>query len=254
MDPRQDRRPGRRHRPRRVPRLDPHPDVEPAPRMLHDAGIPAVTLTNGSAELVGALLDRAGLHGLVRRSLSVDDVHRWKPAAEPYRWAVQQLGAEPGQVALVACHPWDCAGAHTAGLTSGWVNRAGVARPTAFSPPDAAGCDLTPCSPGCSTPTTLASGDDRFGWVVRHGLRAQIKNADRTGARATRSETASKILRGRIRDEVAFACHRQWVRQGNGRADSDVGRKKVRPGCPEPGDRSDQGARPPRAPEGRATR
>jgi 2-haloacid dehalogenase len=123
--------------------LDPHPDVEPALRMLNEAGIPAVTLTNGSADLVGALLNRAGLHGLVRRSLSVDDVHRWKPAPEPYLWAARQLGAEPGQVALVASHPWDCAGAHTAGLASGWVNRAGAAWPTVFPPPDAAGRDLT---------------------------------------------------------------------------------------------------------------
>jgi 2-haloacid dehalogenase len=123
--------------------LDPHPDVEPALRMLHDAGIPAVTLTNGSADLVGALLNRAGLHGLVRRSLSVDDIRRWKPAPEPYLWAAQQLGAGPGQVALVASHPWDCAGAHTAGLTSGWVNRAGAAWPTVFPPPDAVGRDLT---------------------------------------------------------------------------------------------------------------
>jgi 2-haloacid dehalogenase len=123
--------------------LDPHLDVEPALRMLHDAGIPAVTLTNGSAELVGALLNRAGLHGLVRRSLSVDDVRRWKPAPEPYLWAARQLGAEPGQVALVACHPRDCAGAHAAGLRSGWVNRAGAAWPTVFPPPDAVGRELT---------------------------------------------------------------------------------------------------------------
>jgi len=54
--------------------LDPHPDVEPALRMPHDAGVPAVTLTNGSADLVGALLDRAGLAPLVQRSPSVDGV------------------------------------------------------------------------------------------------------------------------------------------------------------------------------------
>jgi 2-haloacid dehalogenase len=122
--------------------LDPFPDVEPALRMLHDAAVPAVTLTNGSADLVGALLSRAGLDRYVQRSLSVDGVRRWKPAPEPYRWAAAECGVEPGQVALVASHPWDCAGAHTAGLTSAWVNRTGAALPTMFPPPDVTGHDL----------------------------------------------------------------------------------------------------------------
>lgn len=122
--------------------LDPHPDVEPALRMLSDAGIPAVTLTNGSADLVGALLARAGLDALVQRSLSVDEVRRWKPAPEPYLWAAAQLGVEASQVALVASHPWDCAGARTAGLVSGWVNRTGAPWPTVFPPADVAGGDL----------------------------------------------------------------------------------------------------------------
>ncbi len=122
--------------------LDPFPDVEPALRLLHDAGVPAVTLTNGSADLVGALLSRAGLDRYVQRSLSVDGVRRWKPAPEPYRWAAAECGVEPGQVALVASHPWDCAGAHTAGLASAWVNRTGAAWPTMFPPPDVTGHDL----------------------------------------------------------------------------------------------------------------
>jgi 2-haloacid dehalogenase len=123
-------------------RLDPHPDVEPALRMLHEAGMSAVTLANGSADLVGALLSRAGLDHYIQRNLSVDEVLRWKPAPEPYLWAAAQLDAEPGQVALVASHPWDCAGAYAAGLTSAWVNRAGTPWPTMFTPPDVTGHDL----------------------------------------------------------------------------------------------------------------
>jgi len=122
--------------------LEPHPDVEPALRMLHEARMPAVTLTNGSADLVGALLSRAGLDRYVQRSLSVDAVRRWKPAPEPYLWAAAELGVQPDQTALVASHPWDCAGAHTAGLTSAWVNRTGAAWPTTFPPPDVTGTDL----------------------------------------------------------------------------------------------------------------
>jgi 2-haloacid dehalogenase len=132
--------------------LDPFPDTEPALRALHEAGVPVVTLTNGSAELVGALLGRAVLTRYVREGLSVDQVRRWKPAPHPYRWAAERLGVEPSQLALVASHPWDCAGAHTAGLVAGWVNRTGTRWPTVFPPPDVTGPDLTTVVAGLLAP------------------------------------------------------------------------------------------------------
>jgi 2-haloacid dehalogenase len=128
--------------------LDAHPDVEPALRLLHNAGVPSVTLTNGSGELVGSLLARAGLTSLVVRSLSVDEVRRWKPAPEPYRWAAAELGVDPSQLALVASHPWDCAGARAAGLVSGWVNRTRADWPAVFEPPDVIGDDLSVVAAG----------------------------------------------------------------------------------------------------------
>lgn len=123
--------------------LDPHPDVEPALRTLREAGVPAVTLTNGSTEVVQAMLARADLTTYVQHSFSVDEVQRWKPAPEPYRWVAGRLGLDPGQVALVASHPWDCAGARAAGLVAGWVNRGGSRWPAVFAPPDVTGPDLT---------------------------------------------------------------------------------------------------------------
>jgi pimeloyl-ACP methyl ester carboxylesterase len=41
--------------------LDPHPDVEPALRRAHAAGVRVVTLTNGSAHTTATLLRRAGV-------------------------------------------------------------------------------------------------------------------------------------------------------------------------------------------------
>jgi 2-haloacid dehalogenase len=134
--------------------LDPHPDVEPALRLLRDAGIPAVTLTNGGAELVSALLRRAGLDGYLRANLSVDAVRRWKPAPEPYRYAADQLGVDPSRLALVAAHAWDCAGARRAGLRTGWLPRAEPRWPDAFPPPDVTADDL---------PSVVAALLDRSG-------------------------------------------------------------------------------------------
>lgn len=61
---------------------------------------------------------------------------------EPYLWAARELGAEPAQVALVASHPWDCAGAHNAGLRSCWVNRNHAPWPAIYPPPDIREHDL----------------------------------------------------------------------------------------------------------------
>ena len=137
-------------------RLDPHPDVAPALQLLRQAGVPAVTLTNGSAELVQTLLDRAGLAEYVQLCLSVDEVRRWKPAPEPYRHAANRLGVDPARLALVAAHPWDCAGAQAAGLRSGWVNRTGADWPHSFPPPDVASPDLPRLLDALLTPASNA--------------------------------------------------------------------------------------------------
>ena len=119
------------------PELDPHPDVEPALRRLREAGVRAVTLTNGTAAVTAKLLERAGLTSYVEATLSVDEVRRWKPAPEPYSYAARTLGVEPGRLALVAAHGWDVHGAKRAGLRTGYVTRLeGWLSPT-FEEPDA---------------------------------------------------------------------------------------------------------------------
>jgi len=122
--------------------LAPHPDVEAGLRHLSAAGIPTATLTNGGVDTVQAMLDRAGLAGYVGRNLSVDAVCRWKPAPEPYRYAAAELGIDPASLVLVAAHPWDCAGAHAAGLRSPWVWRSRPHWPAVFPAPDIRGPDL----------------------------------------------------------------------------------------------------------------
>jgi 2-haloacid dehalogenase len=122
--------------------MRPHSDVEAGLRRLNAAGIPTATLTNGSAETVQAMLDRAGLAGYISRNLSVDAVCRWKPAPEPYRYAATELGIDSASLVLVATHPWDCAGAHAAGLRSAWVWRSRPHWPAVFPVPDVRGPDL----------------------------------------------------------------------------------------------------------------
>ncbi len=126
-----------------LPELGLHPDVSDGMRRLHDAGIRMVTLTNGAAELTETLLRRGGVADFVERRLSVTDVGRWKPAAEPYLYAARSCGVQTDAMVLVAAHPWDVDGAKRAGLVAGWLNRRRSPYPEFFEEPDATGPDLT---------------------------------------------------------------------------------------------------------------
>ncbi len=122
--------------------LTPHPDVTDGLQVLADAGIPAMTLTVGSAENVARIFDRHGLGDLVSGHLSVDEVHRWKPAAAPYLSGCLALGLPTREVTMVAAHSWDLHGARRAGLRTAWISRLEGSRPEIFSAADIEGPDL----------------------------------------------------------------------------------------------------------------
>lgn len=122
--------------------VDAHPDARPALERLRDAGVRAVTLTNGSTAVTEAMLERNGLRDLVEACLSVDAVRAWKPRPEPYVHAARVCDVAPAEVALVAVHSWDVHGAARAGLTTGWCSRL-EGRPVAgLQPADVSGDDL----------------------------------------------------------------------------------------------------------------
>ena len=103
--------------------MSPHPDVEPALRMLAEAGVRAVTLTHGSPGIAEAGLSRGGVLPLVERSLTSESIRAWKPNREVYLWAAGSCGVAPDRLALVAAHGWDVQGAQRAGLTGAWFPR-----------------------------------------------------------------------------------------------------------------------------------
>jgi len=105
--------------------LPPHPDVIPALTELRDAGFRLVTLTNSSKAAVADQMKSAGLSEFFEALLSVEDVGKYKPHVEVYRWAAGQVEAELPDCLLVAAHGWDVAGAKWAGMTTAFVARPG---------------------------------------------------------------------------------------------------------------------------------
>jgi 2-haloacid dehalogenase len=116
--------------------LDLHPDVVPAVRRLHGAGVRQVTLSNGSAAVADALLTRADVRHCFERLLSVQDAGAWKPVATAYRYAAEVAGVRVEEMLLVAVHPWDIDGAARAGLRTAWVDRRAGRYPGYAATPD----------------------------------------------------------------------------------------------------------------------
>ena len=122
--------------------LPPHTDALPAIQRLKHAGFRLAALTNSPLALAEAQLTNSGIAPHLDRILSVDAVHRLKPAAEVYRHAADSLGVAPVEVRLVAAHSWDVAGAMRAGCKAAFVARPGMVLDPLFEPPDIVGPDL----------------------------------------------------------------------------------------------------------------
>jgi len=100
--------------------LEPWPDVKGGLEQLR-SGYVVATLSNGH---VAMLVDLAR-HGDLRFDcvLSAELVRAYKPEPAVYLSAARLLTLDPGEVMLVAAHPWDLKGARAAGLRSALVRR-----------------------------------------------------------------------------------------------------------------------------------
>jgi 2-haloacid dehalogenase len=122
--------------------LPAHPEVPENLKRLRAAGFRMVTLTNSALPAVKAQLQSAGIAQYFDESISVDSVRRFKPDLEVYRSAAAHLGAQPGELLLIAAHAWDVFGATKAGWQTAFVARGGIA-PLPLGPkPTISGPDL----------------------------------------------------------------------------------------------------------------
>jgi 2-haloacid dehalogenase len=126
----------------RMTTLPPYPDVAPALTRLKEAGLRLAALTNGTLNAARVQLNHAELADYFEEIFSADEVERFKPAAEPYHMAAKRLDVKPKELRLVAAHAWDIAGAHAAGLKTGFVQRPRKVLNPLGPEPDLQGDDL----------------------------------------------------------------------------------------------------------------
>lgn len=129
-----------------------HPDVADGVRSLRASGLRVVTLSNGGVPVAEKLLGDAGLRDEFEHVLSVDDAGVWKPAGEAYSYAARVCGTEPGEMVMVAVHPWDLHGAARVGMATAWLDRTGETWPGYLTAPTYTVRELAGLAPLVDTP------------------------------------------------------------------------------------------------------
>jgi 2-haloacid dehalogenase len=110
---------------------------------LRARGLKLGVLSQSSAHATDSVLRFSGLRDRFELVLSAQDAGAFKPDLRPYRYALEQTGADAGSaVCMVSTHWWDVAGAKRAGLRTGWVARRERALLDTVPAPDYTGSDL----------------------------------------------------------------------------------------------------------------
>ena len=105
--------------------MPPHPEVPAALHKLRNAGFRLFTLTDNLLEVQTRQLEHGGIVDVFERRFSADGVKHHKPSRQAYAYVERELGVEPSQLCLVACHTWDTLGAVAAGWEGALIRRAG---------------------------------------------------------------------------------------------------------------------------------
>ncbi|MGX1166666.1 2-haloacid dehalogenase [Bradyrhizobium sp. USDA 372] len=101
--------------------LDLYPDAADTLAALRPRKL--AILSNGSPDMLDALVRNSGLDALLDATISVDAKKIFKPSPQTYELIGEVLGTAPDEVLFVSSNPWDAAGAKSFGLKVAWIER-----------------------------------------------------------------------------------------------------------------------------------
>ena len=122
--------------------LRPFPENLEVLRGLHASGMVLGTLSNGTASMLDAAIDSAGMRGLFTHVLSVDSIGRYKTDAGAYALGTDAVGAPANEIAFVSSNCWDAIGATWFGYRTFWVNRGNAPMDQLDASPEGIGTSL----------------------------------------------------------------------------------------------------------------
>ena len=101
--------------------LDLYPDARQALAALK--GRKLAILSNGSSDMLNALVKNTGLDAVLDATVSIDSKRIFKPSPQAYTLIEERLGVKPADVLFVSSNPWDAIGAKAFGLNVAWIER-----------------------------------------------------------------------------------------------------------------------------------
>ncbi len=101
--------------------LDLYPDAATALAAMR--GRKLAILSNGSTEMLNALVRNSCLDQVLDATISVDSMRIFKPSPDAYTLIESRLGVSPAEVLFVSSNPWDACGAKAFGLNVAWIER-----------------------------------------------------------------------------------------------------------------------------------
>lgn len=103
--------------------LPAYADVPAALELLKGADCRLYPFSNGTAEMVAAVLKHAGIDGFFEDIISVDDQQTFKPDPKVYHRVVDIAAVDPANCWLVSSNGFDVIGAVSAGMKAAWLKR-----------------------------------------------------------------------------------------------------------------------------------
>ena len=101
--------------------LDLYPDALAALSAMKDRKL--AILSNGSPDMLDALVRNSGLDRVLDAVISVDAKKIFKPSPEAYMLIEEVLHVPPAEVLFISANPWDACGAKAFGLNVAWIER-----------------------------------------------------------------------------------------------------------------------------------
>lgn len=101
--------------------LDLYPDAKQTLAALK--GRKLAILSNGSTDMLNALVRNSGLDAILDATISIDSTRIFKPSPRTYELIETHLGVRPQEVLFVSSNPFDACGAKSFGLNVAWIER-----------------------------------------------------------------------------------------------------------------------------------
>ncbi|MGH6777472.1 MAG: haloacid dehalogenase type II [Bradyrhizobium sp.] len=101
--------------------LDLYPEAMTALEAIKDRK--RAILSNGSPDMLNALVRNTGLADVLDATISVDVKKTFKPDPDVYGLIEATLDVPPASVLFVSSNPWDACGAKAFGLNVAWIER-----------------------------------------------------------------------------------------------------------------------------------